>query len=219
MGTSAHPIPDHERLSVRVPMVAGSAADVWAGSETLLLRQAWAASAPEGLAPTRVRLAHDGSSLRVRAELEDADVFSLATADSQKLWELGDVFEMFFCPADSDIYTEMQVAPGNHRLHLRLGPGDAHALRSGRLGIGDLAICPPRFECKTTLVDGGWTLLASIPLREIPGGESPVPGSHWCASFCRYDAFRDGRPPVLSSSSPHSVRDFHRLNEWTTLCF
>jgi hypothetical protein len=32
-------------------------------------------------------------------------------------------------------------------------------------------------------------------------------------SCCRYDAGAE-RPPVISSTSPHPVRDFHRPQDW-----
>lgn len=77
----------------------------------------------------------------------------------------------------------------------------------------------PGFEsrCKTT--PSGWSVETRIPAAFVDPKGVISASSRWNASFCRYDAWTDGRPPVLSSTTPHSELDFHRRHEWRQLCF
>ena len=52
----------------------------------------------------------------------------------------------------------------------------------------------------------GWSVSLSLPLTASPGDRIRV-------SCCRYD-YGSSRAPIISSTSPHPVRDFHRPQDW-----
>ncbi len=187
-------------------------------TETIRLGQAWP-GATGGFAPASVRVTWTSDSVRVSARLEDADVCTSAHGDSCRLWELGDVFEMFFQAENSGYYVEMHVAPGNQRLHLRIPIVDGPGPRRKDVPPENFFVDPPGFSSRTARTAFGWTVDAVIPCFEVSGLAAIRPGERWLVSFSRYDAWSDARPPALSSSSPHAEPNFHRRQEWRSLCF
>ncbi len=53
--------------------------------------------------------------LFIAASLQDTDLGSSASADSQHLWELGDVFEIFLRGENEPYYLELHISPTGHR--------------------------------------------------------------------------------------------------------
>lgn len=187
-------------------------------AEPIALGQAWN-HGPDRSDGT-VRLAWCPEALLVRADLRDGDVFTTATGDSQYFWELGDVFEIFLEAEGVGYYTEMHVAPGNFRMHLRIRPEEYLSMKAGNLTPADLMVRPPEFESRFEVVPGGWAVEAFIPVAAVQPGKKISHESRWRASFCRYDAGSDGRAPVLSSTSRHSGKiNFHAREDWRLLCF
>ena len=99
-----------------------------------VMQQAWLAGPEPDFTPAVVRAGWRGNSLLVFAELEDADIFTRATAHNQRMWELGDVLEIFLSAENSAGYVEFHVTPNNLRLQLRF-PNPA-AVRRGRKKSG-----------------------------------------------------------------------------------
>lgn len=197
---------------------AGDDLDVaFAPAEPVLLDVSWPPGSPH--AKTVVRVAWSPEALLVRGEMDDDDVTTLATTDSQHFWELGDVFEIFLEAEGAGFYTEMHVAPGNHRLHLHIAHHDYEAMKRKTLAPSDLMIRPPGFESRSAVTPSGWSVEARIPAALVDPKGRITQDSKWRASFCRYDAWSDGRPPVLSSTSSHEQLNFHRRHEWRPLCF
>lgn len=176
---------------------------------------------PPGIPATKaeVRVTWNSEALFVRADLEDEDVTTTATEDSQLLFSLGDVFEIFLEAEGAGFYTEMHIAPGNHRLHLHFRHGDFEALCQKSLTLADLTVHPPGFESQFLKTATGWAVEALIPVAQVDPSGRITSESRWKASFCRYDAWTDARPPVLSSTSEHQKLSFHRRQEWRPLCF
>ncbi len=87
-----------------------------------MLGQHWAGHPDPGFRPCSVRVSWIERALHVMADLTDDESFSHATGDNQKMWTLGDVFEMFVQLEGRCDYAELHVTPNNHRLHLAL-PG------------------------------------------------------------------------------------------------
>jgi hypothetical protein len=166
-----------------------------------------------------VRIAWNPGALVIQADMDDDEVTTRATADSQYLWEMGDVFEVFLEAEGAGYYTEMHVAPGNHRLHLRIRPLDFEAMRNKLLTPSDLMVRPPGFTSKSAITATGWTTQVTIPAAAVDPRAAISRESRWKASFCRYDAWSDGRPPTLSSTSFHQKPSFHERNDWRPLCF
>ncbi len=168
------------------------------------LGQPWRDQVEASFRSTHVVVRYSRGALEVEAELEDDEVYSDATADNQRTWELGDAFEVFVRRADEVAYSEVHVTPNGHKLHLRFEDFDQHRRIAS---IDEVAADPSLIEATVETLADGWRARLRIPF--------PCPqGSALALSFCRYDASR-GREPVLSTSSPHPVIAFHRPTEWT----
>ncbi|MBE2205030.1 MAG: hypothetical protein IAE94_11905 [Chthoniobacterales bacterium] len=200
--------------ALRVPLDSGSSLT---GASPIFLESHWPPTAQS--TKTTVRLYWKPDALFVCAEMEDEEVTTRATEDSQMMCSLGDVFEVFLEAKDAGFYTEMHIAPGNHRLHLRFVPGDIELVRDKKLTLGERTLRPPQFESRTVLHPGGWTVDLRIPVGLVDPKGVITPETQWNASFCRYDVWTDGRPAVLSSTSAHEVANYHLRKDWRPICF
>ena len=185
------------------------------------LFSAWEPQLSAGFAPARTRVGWQADRILVLAELADRDICSAATDSNQRMWELGDVFEMFLRPEGQEAYVEFQVSPGNHRLQLRYNNRAALDRARETGSLAEALIPGQAFRSRTWVSegDGRWHVLAEIPVRTVCGPGSLPPGGRWRFSFSRYDYTRGCLQPVLSSTSPHPEPDFHRQEEWGELCF
>ena len=188
------------------------------GSE---LRQAWLPKPEPNFAPATVRTGWRGNSLLMFAELEDADIFSRATGHNQRMWELGDVLEIFLSLENFASYVEFHVTPNNYRLQLRF-PDTATLRRAQAENRFEHLLLPDGVFHSRAWVqpeNKKWFVLAEIPAVVVGGAEASLPGVRWKFSFSRYDATRGRTTPVCSSTSPHASSDFHRREDWGTLIF
>ncbi len=185
------------------------------------MQQAWQDAPSENFAPAVVLVGWQHNVLQVYAELTDDDIFTQASGLNQRLWELGDSFEMFLRPEGQEAYFELQVAPNNHRLQLRYANSAAldRARKTG--SIADALIPGDAFRSKVWIEDHGsrWCVLAEIPADLICGLRGALAGSIWRYSFSRYDYTRGQDKPVISSTSLHAEANFHRQQEWGRLEF
>jgi hypothetical protein len=190
-------------------------------ADSCALQQVWLAGPGEDFAPATVRAGWRGNSLRVFAELDDADIFSRATAHNQRMWELGDVLEIFLHPVISPSYVELHVTPNNRRLQLRFP--DTATLRRAQASnfFDDLMLPDGVFQSRTWTrpEKRKWYVHAEIPFALVCGSDKLPAGKPWRFSFSRYDCTQGRREPVISSSSPHAQPDFHRREDWGTLFF
>jgi hypothetical protein len=161
------------------------------------------------------------NSLLVFAELADADIFTRATAHNQRMWELGDTFEIFLQPEDSGNYVEFHITPDNWRLQLCF-PDTAALRRAQAANVFDGFLLPDgvfRSHVWTQPEYRRWFVYAEIPAASVSGMSESLAESRWRFSFSRYDHIRGRRAQILSSTSPHPVPDFHRREDWGTLRF
>lgn len=172
----------------------------------LPLTQAWLPQQEEEFRPGMATFAYSDGRLHLKANLIDEEVNSTATAHGQKLWEHGDVVELFIQKEGEPGYREYQVAPNGFTLSLHYPDITCvAAVRSGERRMEEFVTKEiPSAEVSKT--DYGWGVSLSVPLHLSPGEKFRV-------SCCRYDA-GSGRNPVISSTSPHPVRDFHRPQDW-----
>jgi hypothetical protein len=213
--------------SLSVPAFPSLEASNWeevdamlAGAPALVLDQAWVPAPQETLRQGIVRLGWQETRIIVAASLDDESIFTQATADNQRLWELGDVFEIFLRDAEREDYLELHVAPGDKRLQLHFPSRQTVAnLRSGLGRLEDFIVKESLFDFRTRKVAGGWKLVVLIPGSSLGWKVARLKGRTVLASFSRYDYASDGGPAVLSSTSPHARPDFHRQEEWTRLVF
>jgi len=193
----------------------------FAHAPALQLRQSWLPEPEPDFAPGTVRVGWHGEVLMILAELEDTDVFTNATEPNQRLWELGDAFEIFLRPRFHPAYTELQVAPNNLRLQLNFASEHALAWTRKTGSIEDAIVQEIIFTSRTWVQpkDRRWHVLAQVPLPAVCNYAGALGGSVWHFSFCRYDYTNGRAEPVISSTSPLTQPDFHRLNEWRTMEF
>jgi hypothetical protein len=180
-------------------------------SAPFFMQQGWLESPQPGFLPAEIRVAWTSSRLVVLAEIPDHDIFTLATGPNQRTWELGDVFEIFLQAEDRTDYVELHVTPPNFRLQLHI-----ESLGKPATQLDDGVFSS---RVKIDAANQRWTVYAEVPASLVSGRDHILPGESWRFSFSRYDAFRDGRPLVLSSTSPHQAVNFHRTHEWGKITF
>ena len=180
-------------------------------SAPVRMQQGWLETPQLGFLPAEIRVGWTSSRLVVLAEIPDQDIFTLATGPNQRTWELGDVFEIFLQAEDRTDYVELHVTPPNFRLQLHIeSPGKpATQLDDGVFSS----------RVKIDAANQRWTVYAEVPASLVSGRDHIHSGESWRFSFSRYDAFRDGHPLVLSSTSPHQAVNFHRTHEWGKITF
>ena len=180
-------------------------------SAPVFMQQGWLEMPEPDFLPAEIRVGWTPSHLVIRAEISDRDIFTRATASNQKMWELGDVFEIFLKTEERSDYVELHITPANLRLHMRFeSPGKLATVLPD--GVFSSAV-----EIDTA--NQKWTIHAEVPAALVSGRNHIEPGESWLFSFSRYDASRDDRPPILSSTSPHQVIKFHRIHEWGKMTF
>ena len=181
----------------------------FAGISPIEMGQAWLAAPEPDFLAAKVCVGRRGNSLIVSATMPDLDIFTKTTDANQRTWELGDVFEIFLKPEGEDFYRELHITPANTRTQLAIAA----------VGATGEFLPDGIFESHVWIESGHWHVLAAVPTAVVTGRAEISPGEKWCFSFCRYDAFRDGRQPILSSTSPHPVPKFHRPAEWGVMVF
>jgi hypothetical protein len=193
----------------------------FAAATPCAMGQEWRAELEPVFAPGEVRMGWRLDELRVFAELTDRDIFSHATGDNQRMWELGDTFEMFLRPSWQNEYFELHVTPNNHRLQLRIPSFEAlrQAQTAGEFGAFHLPA--NSFHSRTWVQPENqkWFVFAAAPVRMLCGQARLIPGTRWHFSYSRYDYTKGNPEPVISSTSPHSIANFHRQHEWGELQF
>jgi len=170
------------------------------------LVQSWLPELEPGFQHGKTAFVWSDGFLTLTADLLDKQVITTASSDGQRLWEYGDVAELFVQRVGEDAYQEYQLSPNGFTLALEYPDlSGVSAVRSGEQKMEDF-FSETCFETRAELTPTGWRAHFSIPLSGSPGDRIRV-------SCCRYDA-EEGRFPMISSTSPHPVRDFHRPLEW-----
>ncbi|MEI8205320.1 MAG: hypothetical protein WCG03_00415 [Kiritimatiellales bacterium] len=182
-------------------------------SETLHFSQPWQPFFDPEFKPATVRLSWTPQALVIKAVLRDDEISSLATADSQKLWKMGDVFEIFVQVEGRADYVEMHITPNNRRTHLNLpGPDGRPSPNADMLTWETMVVKPVGFSSEVTRSDHEWRVSASIPAATL-GLAGFNCGDSLRVSFCRYD-YASNRELILSTTSKHPSIAFHRPDEW-----
>ena len=172
----------------------------------LPLTQSWLREPEAGFLPATATFTWQTGILELLVDMIDKEVITTATACSQRLWEHGDVVELFLQRAGESGYHEYQVAPNGFTLALHYPDITCvTAVRREERRMEEF-LTNEMPAAKVSMLSEGWSVVLQIPL---PAG----PGEVFLVSCCRYDA-GNGRPPVISSTSPHPTRDFHRPQDW-----
>lgn len=165
-----------------------------------------------------VRVGWDAHGLRVHAKLVDDSVFSGSTGDSQRMWTLGDVFEIFVKPVDRDDYFELHITPNGHRLQLHFPENSViEQIRDKVRKLDEMIVSQPIFDFLTRKTTNGWEVLALVPRETLEPKRENLGGCKLTVSFSRYDYASADSNPILSSTTRHKELNFHRIQDWTLL--
>ena len=195
--------------------------EVFIDAPAVVSRQAWRAEPESGFRPMHVKAGWTRDALYVYAELEDADIFNPEKQFNAPSFQSGDVFEIFLRPSDQESYVEVHVSPENQKLQLRSPSAREFAEPRAKPGI------PPEWfidrviesRLRVNPIAQRWEVAVELPFDLVCEVFLPRPGDRWLFSFSRYDYTRGRDKPVLSSTSPHTVVNFHRQEEWGELQF
>src|SRR5437773_2659851 len=181
----------------------------------------WAKRKPK--TGTKARLLWDDKYLYFTADMEDTDLYADIKERNGMTWT-NDVFELFFKPKqDRLVYYEFQVNAANTPLELffpsRGSGGYQRFAPLTRLGM-ESAVKLDGTLNNWEDQDKGWTVEGRIPWTAFAAtGGKPKPGDKWRFSLCRYDYSAAFDHPELSSTSPLTVSDFHRYEDFGELTF
>jgi Carbohydrate family 9 binding domain-like len=172
---------------------------------------------------TKARLLWDDKYLYFSAEMEDTDLYADVKERNGMTWT-NDVFELFFKPHEDRLaYYEFQVNAANTPLELffpsRGSGGFQRFAPLTRLGM-ESAVKLDGTLNNWQDQDRGWTVEGRIPWKAFTKtGGKPKAGDKWRFSLCRYDYSASFDRPELSSTSPLTVSDFHRYEDFGELTF
>jgi hypothetical protein len=185
------------------------------------LRQSWRVGNEPEFLPATVWAGWRASAIFVFGQLTDATVVTFASRSNERLWELGDVLEIFLRPDGQTAYSEFQIAPNNLQLQLRYASAAALTRARKSNSIAEALVHDINFKSHTWTRPelNCWYVLAELPVASVFDAPALLPDARLHFSFCRYDYTRGGTQPVISSSSALSAPDFHRQEEWGTMQF
>jgi hypothetical protein len=194
---------------------------VFENATRIPLAQGWLEKEEKHFAPAQVAIGWRGKSLLVFAELTDKDIFTRAKKPNQKMWELGDVFEMFLAVSGQPTYYEFHVTPNNLWLQLRFR--DSTVVDELRK-TGDFKPCLITKKVFHSNVwrrpkERRWFVLVEIPAKAICVTKAEAKRTLWDFSFSRYDYTRKPQRRVISSTSRHKKPNFHARKEWNRMKF
>jgi hypothetical protein len=182
-------------------------------AEPLVFRQAWRPEPEPGFQPGRVRVGWQAEGFRLKAELEDRDVFNPETRFNQPAFTVGDVLEWFLQPPGSQAYWELHIGPEGQVCQMRM-PSQSRFEAVREQGVPrEWMVESPKLQAESRIQGDIWEIEAFLPV-ELLEKQNLSRGEVWKMSFCRYDHNRDPENLILSSSSSFKALNFHTLNDW-----
>ena len=170
------------------------------------------------ITPAGARVGWKGNTMYILATVKDADLHTTADKHNLRLWELGDVVEIFLGVPGSPSYIEYQYAPNGAVLKV-FWPSIKDIQHAG----DDKEF--PKFFAKESAswsqifkLEDGWAVCVAIPASVLRTNGKPLAGLTWEGSICRYDAggARAGEP---TSVSPLRYLSFHDREAWLKFHF
>jgi hypothetical protein len=216
---------ENAMAAVHAPVLSEEPADLtadppskYAACPALALRQHWNGTdaLPQEAGVARIGATTMGLSVHIR--YEDADIFSTATANQQRMWQLGDVVEVFVKPGlERSDYWEVHVTPNDFLMDLSI-PSRA-GFQSGEHSWADIISPESGTVFQTLVADGAWVAELTIPWSAFGVTGIPDKGTTWQFAVCRYNYNGGLEDPELSSTAPLSERNFHRYEDYSDLTF
>jgi hypothetical protein len=203
---------------------SGSLEEFLQSRPLLALKQHWLKTPAAEFEPGFVSAAWDKDHLYIRAALSDRDIFNPLVGFNLPFYQKGDIFEILVRSRDSEAYFEFQITPQNQVLQLMFPRGSS--LSDFKDSGADMDRLIETFKVSQRIVETQtevnqakniWTVLVKIPAQALASDSQLRSNDSLRVSFCRYDYTRGKADAVLSSTSDHSVRGFHRQEEWTTI--
>jgi len=184
--------------------------------------QAWRDKRERGFRGGKVRIGWRGDRLLYLTDLTDRDVVTAASKRNDRMWELGDVLEIFAGEHENPYYIEYQTAPNGLVLQI-LWP-DASALQrtDGGTKLKAFILEDDAAVARVRRTRNGWQVYGEIPAASVQARKSSrktLKGTVWDLSFGRYDYAADGKTFMLSSTSPLTKASNHRRHEWQQVVF
>jgi len=169
--------------------------------------QHWNKTPEPRFQPGVVEVTQTDSALLIEASLQDRAI-NLSRYPLNHLAFLEcDAFEVFLGAENASHYYEFHVTPSNSILQLRFEIG------APREPLENHMVQALLFASEVKIESTSWHVRMQIPLPALNfSGLSRLK-----LSFGRYDYLSGGTPPVISSTSPHTVCNFHRMEEWTVI--
>jgi hypothetical protein len=184
----------------------------------LPLRQFW--KSPKALPAERAWAwaGYDNKYLRFYTLADDSDIFTKATANKQKLWQLGDTMEFFIKPdKNQPAYWEIHVAPNNVIMDILIPERDPY--KAGRTPFEQVAKADSHCRTKVQRMPNKWLVQLRIPWKTFGLEQVPLKGTRWQFAVCRYNYWSDRKTPEYSSTAFLSKLDYHRFEEYHDLVF
>ena len=211
--------------AVHAPVLPNEPADLtadlpskYAACPALVLRQHWTGADALPVETGIARIGATTKGLSVHIRYEDSDIFSTATANQQRMWQLGDVAEVFVKPGlDRTDYWEVHVTPNNFLMDLSIP--SRSGMQSGEHSWEDIISPESGTVFQTHVTDGAWVAELTIPWSAFGVAGIPESGTTWQFAVCRYNYNGGLEDPELSSTAPLSKRSFHFYEDYTDLTF
>ena len=185
--------------------------EVWLSQHGLVweMGQPWLPTTEPEFAGGQVFLGRSHEELLIMADLSDAHVMKDVFPLNYPAFSECDAFEIFLGIEECDSYYELHVTPSNSIFQLYFKGGNSRESSTRNF------VSAPLFSSQSWNNQGGWGAFCRIPIRSL------FPKSHarLQLSFGRYDYPPNRNGALISTTSTHSVCDFHRKTEWKSILF
>jgi len=182
------------------------------------LGQHWRPHVEEGFQPGRIRLGRKGEHLWVLVNFTGSPFANTAAIGDGLLFQSGDVCELFVQDSEAAEYHELHVTPENVTDRLLI-PSREVFDRARREAPSLTELVRP-FRCPCAPVRtwshvdaprGLWRTLVEWPLSTLAPPQIP---EYLRVAVARYAPHSASGSMIVSSTAPHSERNFHRPEEW-----
>jgi len=184
--------------------------------------QSWREKRERQFRGGKVRIGWRGDRLLYFADLSDRDVGTKAVKRNDRLWELGDVLEVFAGVRSRPAYIEYHTAPNGLVLQLFFPDARAPQKTGGPEGLGPFLKKDDSAVAAVRRTRTGWQVYGEIPAASVWGckpSTATLEGQVWDLNFGRYDYPAGDGQPILSSTSPLTMAAYHRRHEWRQVRF